>query len=76
LSIGSSRDEPAPLGRLHDTDVLAGEDVAEIHFSAFEADPATPGDGDHVVMKGVGKLIKSPVDARRSRVEVGGNLHP
>ena len=53
-----------------------GEDVAEIHFLAVEADPATPGDGDRVVVKGVGELLQSLVDARRSRVDVGGNFHP
>jgi hypothetical protein len=57
-------------------DVLAGEDMAEIDFAAFEADPATPGNGDRVAVEGVGELIKSPVDARRSCVEVGGNFHP
>jgi hypothetical protein len=36
--------EPDAFGDLRDADVLAGEDAAEIHFSAFEADPATAGD--------------------------------
>jgi|RhiMetdeSRZDD1v2_1073273.scaffolds.fasta_scaffold1830369_1 hypothetical protein len=69
-------DEPDPLGHLGDADALAGEDVAEIDFAAFEADAATPGDGDRVVVKGVGELIESPVDTRRSRVEVGGDFMP
>ena len=65
--------EPDPLRDLRDADVLVGEDTAEIDFAAFEADRP------HrvtVIVKKVGELIKSPVDARRSRVEVGGEFQP
>jgi hypothetical protein len=51
--------EPAPLTDLRDADVLAGEGMTEIYFTAFEADPATSGDGDGVVVKGVGELLKA-----------------
>jgi hypothetical protein len=63
------------LGDLGDADVLAGEDAPEIHFSVLEADLATAGDGEGVVVKGIGELLKSAVDARGARVEVGGDFH-
>src|SRR5262245_66467235 len=49
--------------------------MAEIDLAPFEADPAASGDGDGVVVEGVGEVLKSPIDAGRSRVEIGGDLH-
>ena len=49
--------EPDALGDLRNADVPAGEDLAGIHCAAFEADPATPDDGDRVV-KRIGELLK------------------
>jgi len=56
-------DEPDALADLRHADVLAGEDVAEIHLPPFKANPATLRDGEGCVVEGVGELFEPLVDA-------------
>ena len=63
------------LGDLRDADVLSREDMAEIDLAPLEADPAAAGDGNRVVVKGVGEVVESPLEAGRARVEFGRDLH-
>jgi hypothetical protein len=44
-------DEPNLVGDLFDSDELAGEDSAEIDLLTIEADSATGGDGDALVVE-------------------------
>ena len=52
-------DQPDFIADLLDTDILTGEDSAEIDLSAPEADAATLGDGNDSVVERVVKLAES-----------------
>jgi hypothetical protein len=45
------------LGDLRDADALSGEDLAEIDLAPLEADAASSGDGDRVVVEGAGEVV-------------------
>jgi len=46
-------DQPDLLGDLADADGLTGEDLAEVDFSAIEADATAASDRDRPIMEGV-----------------------
>jgi len=49
--------------------------MTEIDLAPLEADPAASGDGDRVVVEGVGEVLESPIETGRWRVEIGGDFH-
>jgi len=59
-------DEPDFIAHLLDTDILAGEDGAEINLSAPEADAATLGDGDGSVVERAVKLAEPAIGSGRA----------
>ena len=57
-------DEPDALADLRHPDVLPGKHMAEVDLPAFEADAATAGYRDRLVVKGIRELLEAAVDAR------------
>jgi hypothetical protein len=49
---------------LFDADGLAGEDLAEIDLPAVEADAATAGDGDGLVVEGIVEVGEAGIGSR------------
>ena len=68
-------DEPDFIAHLLDTDILAGEEGAEMDLSAPEADAAALSDGNGSVVERVVKLAEPAIGAGRALVELSGIFH-
>lgn len=57
--------EPYFLADLLDADILSGEDLTEIDFSAADANAITGGDRDRAIMQRVGQFAYTLIGPRR-----------
>jgi len=64
-------DEPDLLVDLLDADLPSGEDGAEAHFVANEADSAAAGDGDVAIVEGVVEFLEPAIGSRRGGAGFG-----